>query len=505
MPESATAENLEGVEKEPEQPLEQEIASDIEKKLTKNELQSVKEKKTTIPKILQQREQYKAAAKAELNRLVTVTTEGGNNLIDLKEYKKYNNEIEETESAEKMANLLDEIKEIPRQKQNEEQNEKEETRELSPEDPELLTLQRKFDKVCDQNKDLIGLKQIPGFKAWFAEERKSNPNIKHLNEQIKKLEGKEITDRNGLAPRKEEFTNLQNLFKKHGINSPLKSEWIKSEGLSERIQFRKNAEEMEDILRKLKGTGFYSNEIIKKTMQEILLADSPETQKRKIQLTKNVARIEAQSFTHLDSKINIGGITIRKMSQKGKDQLIDYYKTLSLSEREENVKKWPDFIQTEADLALELEELYGENKETLKLALGSFEELNFEEKQKALKEHKKILEKSENEEQLQKALTIKASHAKIDEAARNNILAKSTQRKYKEWFEDENNFRDPKTKKPGNLDELKNAYSILISPTPDKEAKNLSAYQIKRMRFQKEVDELTNINPDIKKSRLKKW
>ncbi|MFH1284317.1 MAG: hypothetical protein ABIH78_01875 [Candidatus Peregrinibacteria bacterium] len=464
-----------------------------EKKLTADELRRVKKRLTSIEDIAYERDRYKKEAEKELNSLVTVTDKG-ENIIDLKEYRELRTQLDETQSAELTKELLEKIKNLPKEKHKKKLSDLNETKELDPQAPELLNLQKEFEHLCDENKHLIGEGQLNGFKVWFAEERRKTPTIKHLKDIIKKLEGKEIKDRNGLAPRREEYSKLENLFSRWEISSPLKSEFVKQEGLSERTQFRKNAEEMENHLRKVKGTGFYSQEILKKTMQEMLTARSPLEQKKLVLMAENAAKAESQSFTHLDSKITVGKTTIRKLSTKGKDQLIDYYKNLSIAEREKNVKRWPDFIQAEADLALKLEKIYGDNKEGLALALGSFEELNYEEKERALEEHKNLKEKSENEEGLQRTLLIKAAHAKIDEAARKGVLAKTTQKKYKEWFE-----------KLDDLNEMKKAYEKLTDETPDGEAKNLSAYRIKRERFLREVDELKTLNPEIKKEELSAW
>src|SRR3989338_6036502 len=171
-----------------------------ESHLSANELQQLKASKTTIDDITEERNQLKAAAEAELKHLV-VATKDGDNIIDLKEYKDLSQELEDTKSAEKTKEILDRIKELPKKKAQEKNKKKEEETVLDPEDPRLLELQKQFDKICDENRELIGEDEVAGFKAWASEERHKNPTVKHLKDIIASLEGKQFHDRDGLFPR----------------------------------------------------------------------------------------------------------------------------------------------------------------------------------------------------------------------------------------------------------------------------------------------------------------
>lgn len=456
-------------------------------KLTPSEITAVQNKEIEIRDIVNERNRKAHQAKNELDKLKP-SSKDKKQLISKEEFDQYSDKIRETESAEKMDKILNEIKDL----------QKRET--LEKDDPRIDKLKEDVDKICESNVHLIGTKQLDEFKKWFEEEVDKKPQIKHLEDAIKRLKGEDSTDPKGLYPRREEYKNLQKLFEKYGLKEPTDSKYIEEEGLSERRAYRKNAEDIENQLMKGKEKGFYSQEVIKDTMRQALTAESPDEQKElKLQLNK-VARLESESFTHLDSHITVGGITIRKMSQKGKDFLLNYYKTIAIDEREENVRKWPQFIEAEAQLAEDLLEIYEGNKEGFRLAMGSFQYLTFEEKEKALKEHEHLVKETADKEELDKKLTIMAAHGAIDEAARNNIIAKGedrTQGKYKEFFEEEKNFKNKKTGEEGDLGEMKKAYELLISRTPNKKYKNLAAYEQQRKEYEKTVKDLGEYDDEL--------
>lgn len=510
MAESQTTEDITNpLEKEAENDNNKKNQPEIdESKLSKNEVQRLKEEKTTIKEIVRQREQLKRAAEDELNHLTTVD-ENNESTIELAEYKKLKEELNKTESAEKMRDLLERIKKLPETKQRQKALEAQEAKELSPDDPKLIELQKKFNKICENNVHLIGTSQIEGFKKWAEQQIKENPTVKHLKDIIRKLEGKEVTDRDGLAPRREEYNYLQKLFQKYGFSSPLDSEYVKREGLSERKEFRKNAEELDQHFEKQRDTGFYSKEAITAVMRKMLKENSPGRQKEMVVQAKNIARQESETFVHMDDRVTISGVTIRKMSEASKRKYLEYYKDTNFNERVQLLPNLKKLIENEVDLAKQLEKIYGENKEGLKLALGSFEELDFLEKEKALKEHEKLVEAAKNKEELETELTIKAAHAKIDEAARKKIISSggdsSTQAKYKKFFEDPNNFKNANTGKPGDVKQLKKAYETLTSSSPNTRYKNLAAYEARRKQYQKNVHDLVDLNPALTKEDIQKW
>ncbi|MFA6305184.1 MAG: hypothetical protein WC651_00435 [Candidatus Gracilibacteria bacterium] len=463
--------------------------------LTQSEIEAVQRRETSIDAITNERNRKAHRAKEELAKLTSSSNlKETDRVISREEEREYSERIQKTKSAEKMQTILDEITRLP-----------DERKILEKDDPQLEELKAEFDECVDDNVQYIGTKQVDGFKKWFEEQMNKKPQVKHLKDLIKRLKGEQSTDSGGLYPRREEYTTLKNLFKKYDLKEPTDSKYIEEEGLKERKEYRKNAETIENHLMRVKETGFYSKEVIQETMQQALTADSPSAQKEiKTQLDK-ISRLESEGFTHLDSKITVGGITIRKMSQKGKDFLINYYKTIGLDEREENVRMWPKFVEDEAELAEDLLEIYEDHPEGFRLAMGSFQHLTFDEKEKALKEHERMVKETADKEELEKKLTIKAAHGAIDEAARKGIIAKGeerTQGKYKEFFEDDENFKNPKTGEEGDLGELKKAYALLINPSPNRKYKNLAAYEQQRKEYQKAVKKLGEYDDDMEEEDL---
>ncbi len=263
-------------------------------------------------------------------------------------------------------------------------------------------------------------------------------------------------------------------------------------------------------------------------MQEILTAKNPNEQKDLTKQINKINKIESEGFIYMKNTMSVGGVTVRKMSDASIDEylkgianegsikkrldFLTWYgkqsngiKTAVENEASTYGKKLKPDVASMAGISEGLEGIYKDNPEGLKLAIQSFEKLNFTQKVKALKKHKNLVEKTKDKEELEKKLTVKAAEVAIDEAARKGEISGPTQKKYKEWFRDKNNYKDPKTDKSGNLEVLKKFYEILTSENPDGKARNLSAYKIKRNRFKTEVKELKNINPDINESELKKW
>ena len=263
--------------------------------LSKQEIQDIEERKTSIKKLAEEKNQLDQAAIGELNNLV-IAKGDQDALINLKEYKHYKNRLEKTDSPDDTRKILEEIKDIPKNKEKEFKKDQEESLKLNPEDSKLLSLENEFNNICEENKEYIGLKQVEGFKMWFREQRRKTPDVKSLKEIIKKLEGKEVSDKNGLAPRKEEYNKLDTIFKKYGLSSPLESEWIRIEGLSERKSFRKKLEKFEKHLEKNKDTGFYSKEAIQNIMQDMLLAKTPSIQSITIDKAKSISKKESEAF-----------------------------------------------------------------------------------------------------------------------------------------------------------------------------------------------------------------
>lgn len=490
-----------------------------ERKFTPAEVQRFKEGHVSIEELAAERNRLKAVADAELKDLLKGKGQT-TSIISIKEYRDLQKELEDTESPELTQKILNRLRDIPHLKKEAAQKEKDEAKELNPEDPKLLDLQKQFNKICDDNRELIGDGQIAGFKTWMAAERRKKPTIGHLKELISKLEGEDIFDKNGLAPRRAEHEKLKTLFKKYGLSSPQESAFIKREGLSERQNFRKKIEATEEHFEKVKDTGFYSPEMIKAKMKENLKAENPQVLEIRLQEAKNIARQESEAFTHLDEHVTVGGVTIRKMSDASKKKYQEYYRELSFADRKKEVINWQTLVENEAGLAKfsancgkmyadnnikALDQIYKNDPEALRMALQSFEELDFMRKIEALKFHEKLADSKKNKEEKDKELTQQAANAKIDAAAEKNILSEKTRAKYREFFANPNNFKNPQTQKPGDAKEMKKAYEILTSATPQEKYKNLAAYETRRKAYQKDLDRLREINPNLSDEKIKKW
>ena len=476
----------------------------LRSKLTAEEVKMMDEGRLDVHEITAEYRRHKDAANQELNRFVTADS-SSNNLITLKEYKEFQRKLDDTASPKKAKEILEQIRELARQKEKGQGSFEEENKRLDPEDSRLLNLQRQFDQICDNNVQFIGTKQVSGFKEWFAQERKRNPTVYHLKEQIKKLEGKELTDKNGLAPRREEYQTLQRLFKKHGLNEPTDSKWIKEEGLSERKQFRQNAEAMEKHLDHQKDTGFYSKEMITKTMQATLKAENPNAQSLQLNTAQNIARKESEGFTYLDGQMTVGKKNIRKMSQASKKKYMDYYKNTDFKEREGLVNKWKDLVENEAKLAEKLAEIYGDDIKGLQLALDKFQNQDFMQKQEALKQHESLVKEKTDKDERHKILILDGAKSAIDKAKGENVLSEKTAARYQKLFEDENNYKNPETKKPGDLKTLEKMYEILISPTAQDNYKNLAAYEKRRDKFTEDLNKLGEVDITLEQKDLDEW
>ncbi len=474
-----------------------------EKNLTPNEVRRLQNRETSIDKLVEQRLQLKAAAEDELHRLLSVK-KGDKPILERKEKEDFEARLEAEQSPEKTEAILKEIKALPETKEKEQKQAAKEEKKLTPEHPDILKVKDEFNTICDKNTHLIGTDQVEGFKTWFVQQIWRNPTVANAKDIVRRLEGKSISDTGGLAPRREEFGKLEKIFKKYDIvDGPLTSKWIAKEGLKERTTFRETAEQLEEIMRKQKELGFCSDTMISETMQQILLADNPTSQKEILTKTQNIARQEATGFTHLDKKIFVGGKDIRAMSLSSKTKYLDYYKNTNFEERGELVVKWPNLVHNEAKLAYQLRDIYGEDTENLKIALDSFGEMDFMEKQAELKVHTQLVREIADKKEREKTLVIKAATAKIQTAAKDGYIRSKTVQHYIAIFEDPNKFKNIHTGKPGDIDEMKKAYDILKNPTPDHANQNLAAFKDRRNKYAKDLTELQEENTDLTENEIK--
>lgn len=464
--------------------------------LRPEEVKKIQKKQTSIHKVREERDQLENKANSKLAEIKRQNTAGNEVLNDWDEYN-LRAKIRDTNSPKDMEDLIKEIEGIPEAQKKAQETKSQEEKPLNPEDEKLMALEKDFHDIVDNNKDLIGENQIREFKDHITEQRKEKPTIAHMKDQIKRLQGQESTDPNGLHPRRLEFHRHQFLFRKYKIGSgPLSNDYIKKQGLSERTKFRENCEDMEDKLQKMQKLGIYSDKAITAIMQEMLKATTAERQTSLLTKTTRICNQESSGLTRLDSTINIEGKSIRKMSAKSKRKYFEYYADQNLDHREKLVPHWEKLVANEAKLANEFADLYKKHykndpakmQENLYLALTEFDTLDFLEKKDAIKEHKSMLEKEKDAEKTTRRLEIKAAHTAIDEE---ETLSKKTKQNYKDWY---NQKFDNDTSK---LEDLKIANKSLISKTPDEKLKNLAAYAQRHAQYNDRLKKLRDIKPDM--------
>jgi len=456
--------------------------------LTDDENRRIKNKEATPEDIQKERKEQANKAQNLLQRYLKTKT------LSPKEHGIFQKEIEEEKSPSRIAKIIEKIQNLAQTKEIE-------NRELPLAHPKLKELKTKFERTCEQNEKYLGTKQVYPFKKWYNQEITKNPTIAHAKELQTRLEGKKIQDKNGLAPRIREYKQLQTLFKKYGIEDPTQNQYIKEEGLSERIQFKQQLKKLESHFNKVKDTGFYSEKMISKTMQESLKKGTPKTVDAQLQEAKQIAKKESENFIYLQDTVNIKGNTIKKMSDSSKDALMKYYKNANLKERKET--NWKKLVEHEGALAKELEKIFTTDEKTLQLVIPEFSQMDFLEKKQALKDYQKLLESNLNETEKTTKLIQRGAEKHINKANSQGYLSNKTTKRYIEFFKEDNNFKD-KDEKPGNTEKMQETYKKLISPQPDEKYKNLSAYKKRFDKFQKDLAILEEVKTPQEIEKMKK-
>lgn len=482
-----------------------------QKKLTAKEIDDVKEKRTSIPKLAAERDQAKTDFERTKNNL----------LLDgeIRDQQKLNEFIEkinitELESPELIKEAIKALKELPKEieknKKNAQEKAKEEAKELSPDAPERAEFKKEMNDILEKEAHLVHDK-VP-YQKWIDENtNKKGVSIKDFKKLKEDFEGKFSKDPNGLYERRQVFNQLQTKFTKYGLSSPSDSPLINKSNKKDREKFLYNIASLESHFKTVSDQ-LYDRKIIQKIMQSSLKATSLSGQSEITTKAELLQRKESTASTYLDSTMSIEGVTIRKMSQKGRDQFIKFYKTQNLSERLTNIDMWKGFIESEADLAKDLLKVYTKKDGTIdqkgfRKAMNSFEELNFGEKEAAIKEHKGMIDKKESDEVLHYQLTEKAAISKVKEAYRKKIISEETADKYKAWFSNPTNFKNEESKKPGDLKALEKQYALLTQTASHITAneKNLAAFEEEQKKFELDLKQLRQISPEIKEKELKKW
>lgn len=505
--------------------------------LTSSKLKDVKDGKIPLPKVAQEIKQLEQTAKAEMEEMLRDAATGED--ANTKDIKNLGEELEYQEQRIKFCktpgqaqDVLREIDKIKKRRAKEKIDEKaqaEKAKEkLNINDPLLQKEIKKFGDICDKNTHLIGggKKGAEGYKAWFKQELAANPTIKFAQQKIDEFEGT-IPHPRGLAPRRENYQALDQLCKKYSFGSPLKSPFIKQNGLDERRNFLKEAKETEEKIRQTNDQ-YWPPKAKRETMQEVLMAKNPGQLKELRKKIEDIHKIETDGFIRSKISLTINGISVKKMSDASITMYIDSLRREgSIDGRlnyltgngklknglveavdnegslfEENVKP-----QVAKDFGIKkgLAGIYKDNPDGFKLAVKSFEKLDFMKKIQALKNHKKLVEKAENKEDIEKKLKVMEAHAEINESARKKDIAACTQKTYKDWFSNESNYKNQKTDKPGDLETLKKFVDILTSDTINKKSHNLEFYAAGRRGFKHLLKETKKNDPKFDKAIQKKW
>lgn len=489
--------NLEAGVREPAVPQKTPETENLKDKLTPQEYADFKGEKITRQELANQKREADEQTKKILAKA------DKENIFDKKTIAKYLNQIDENISPAKAQKLKEEIEAALKNSKTKEDKENEV---LDINSPEIELFHNKFHGLLDKNLHLIGTKQKHEYDKWFHEELEKQCTVKNAKDLIRRFEGIDSTDQGGLFPRRQNYNELKELYTKFGLQSPeIESEYVRTEGLSERKAFLKNAKEQEYQLR-TSNPIFYSKKSKEGIMKDILKSKNPTEQQEQIQIQKRAAINESAGFIAFNSQTKIAGMSFQTVSDASQRVILGFYQdTTSLKDREMFSSHWPKAAEAEGNLYHELAKIYKNDSEGLKKALTTFSILDFQEKQKSLKENEKDLHTKEGQEKLEKSLLIKAAHTKIDEAAHKKILSKSSQEKYKVWFSDPSNHRDPATRKPGSTEQLEVHFKKLTSNTPDEKAKNLKAYEEKRNNFKDLVSKLKEANPNISDHELQQW
>lgn len=452
--------------------------------------------------------QHKAAAEAELRRLTTIKPETEeDSYLDVAEYQSFQRRIKETKSPEDAKRLVDEIQDYPSKKRalNKKDNEK---RDIN--DPELKVYLEKIDKLFDRKdvQNWIGTKQERPFRQWCKDEIAKNPNIKTAKDIIYKLHH----DRNGLKPRQEFYERtIQPKLKQYGV-SLSEAEYLRQEGLSERQDAMSAILESEKILEGMRNTGLYSFKAKQKIIRGMLKSSNIEGIKAEAKMIHDVTRNESEQFTSQNSSIfrntmvSVHGISVRAMSETSVKTFLADYGEYDMKTRADTVLHWKKIVENEGKLVKELGEIYEDDPEGFKKAIGGFALLPYMQKEKALKEHRKMQEKNDQEILHESLNILQRSLSAIDKAQNDKTLSNKTAKRFKAFVQKTANYSNEKT---GEIDLKKqeDLYTRMTSSTPvyDKANRNIAAYAAGRRKFSNFLIKFAKDNPEVNHQEIRDW
>jgi len=501
-PESENSDNQDAAKQNPEKQY-----MDINQ-LTPNDRKRLENGEVNTKQLRAELIQHKAAAEAELRKLTTIQsdTEEGT-YLDINDYKNFNQRIKDTKSPEDAKNLVNEIQEYPakKRKQSKKDNEKREMDDsaLKPHIDKIENLFKRPDV-----KAWVGSKQVASFREWCMEEIKKAPSIKTAKDILYKLNN----DRNGLKPRQEFYERtLGPKLKKYGI-SLSDTPYLEREGLSERKEAFKAIEDAEKKLEGMRNTGLYSFKAKQKMIQDMLKGDGLGVITRLHKQTTDVIRNESTQFTNQNSSIfkntmvTVHGVSVRAMSDASVKAFLDDYKEYDLQTRADTVLHWAKIVENEGKLVKDLGDIYEKDPEGFKKALKSFAALPYMQKENALKEHKRMIDKNDKEIVHESLNILHKSVVSIDEAKDKGFLSNRTTNSFKKFVQNTSKYTNSKTGKI-DLKKQQDIYEKMTGKTPiyEKENRNIAAYEAGHKKFSDFLKKFAKDNPDIDKQEIKDW
>lgn len=510
---TAEALNIDPLEKPEEQdPLDpkNKEAKDKTDGLSKTQIDLMNKGKLGISEIKRENEENQRRAKDELKEMRRDNKED-------KEQMDFIRRLEEAkDNPEETKRILKEIEELKRKKEKQEMTAEEEAKPLDFKSKEIQAYVKEIGDLFDTSKNpkiaaYLGTNQVKQFKEWGIEALQKHPriSIKSAKEILAKIKN----DReDGIKPRQEYFEkSVDPLLKKYGMtleNSPL----FKSEGKSERERAVKLVDKTEKRLEGMKNAGLYSQKAITEIIRGMLTVQSESDQQEMEKRINDVIEAEATSYTNQESSIfdrkmvTVHGLQYRAMSKKSKELYLADYKNYDLKTREKLVTNWEKMIENEGKLIEELGEVYKKDPEGFKKAMANFELMSYQEKEKALKDHRFLVENNDKETLHKSQETIGKALKAIEDARSKKILSDTTAKKFRALFANKETYTDPKTGKI-DLKKLDKMHEKLTSKTPEtsRENRNISAYSAQKEGFQKMLDKAEKDFPELKGQDAKKW
>lgn len=505
----AALENSNAAEKiEKEEPKQKSKDSHLidSSKLSTESIRRLNKKEVTVKDLVAERRQLKKDAEDNLKSI----RKDSPKLISDKEHMDLLHELDETEDPELTKNLLEKIKRLPEEKEREAALEKNKEKVLDFESPQIQEKVKELQSIMKDPDTMkwIGTAQVPEFQKWAEAQLKKNPSIATAEKIIDDLK---THSREGLPPRKEFFERtLSPTLKKYNLQLK-ETPFFEKEGLSERKDGMKMAQKIERKLDGMKNVGLYSVQSIETIMKDLLKQDSlPKMEAYSLRVEK-VMEKESSNYTNQNSSMFEEKQTLhekqyRKMSTKSRDiYLNEYYKHTDLKSREKDVQNWKKLIEHEAKLSQDLADLYKDDKKGFEKAMKNFELLDFMSKEKALDEHKRLVENNDKETLHKSQDIVNKSLTAIDEARQDKTIGDTTSRRYKEKFVKGDLYTDKDTKKI-DIKKLETMHKDLTSEkaVSQKEKRNLKAYEVEKVRFTELHKKFKKDNPDISEEELKR-